>query len=165
MDTVSEATAGMPDHEAEILSSNALQATGHMGAMPPSSFSSNLMGDFLDPIQITVPPVTSSLIPDRDAPQKPQDTPAEIGEKRPAIDDGLPPKVQELDDDPDEPKAPEPGLPEKPAIDLEFADPTPHIPRPTDARVRREKYRVSGAQASPSPGHRPGKAWASPKAH
>ena len=123
MDTVSEATAGMPDHEAEILSSNALQATGHMGAMPPSSFSSNLMGDFLDPIQITVPPVTSSLIPDRDAPQKPQDTPAEIGEKRPAIDDGLPPKVQELDDDPDEPKAPEPGLPEKP-IDLEFADPT-----------------------------------------
>ena len=47
MDTVNEATADMPAHEAEILSSNALQATGHVGAEP--SPLSDLMGDFLDP--------------------------------------------------------------------------------------------------------------------
>ena len=34
MDTVNEATTDMPDHEAEILSSNALQATGLVGAEP-----------------------------------------------------------------------------------------------------------------------------------
>ena len=31
MDTVTAATTGMPAHEAEILSSNALQATAHVG--------------------------------------------------------------------------------------------------------------------------------------
>ena len=36
----------MPSHEAEILTRNAHQATGHVGAMPANSFEAGLMGDF-----------------------------------------------------------------------------------------------------------------------
>ena len=96
-------------HEAEILSSNALQATGHVGAEP--SPLSDLMGDFLDPIQIKVPPVRPPERPQTqaDASMAP---PAELaGEKRPAPDDGMGDKRQDLHDEPE-------------PIELEFADPT-----------------------------------------
>ena len=46
MDAVNAGVGHMPAHEAEILTSNAAQASQHVGAMPASDFHQGLMGDF-----------------------------------------------------------------------------------------------------------------------